>query len=188
MPELRIRPMQRSDVALLVRYWTEASPADLDRMGVDASKLPPAEVLAGQLAALLDAPERTTKAAYVIWLLDGRPVGHGSLKSIAYGSRGEMHLHMWDPSVRGKGHGATWFCLSALHFYERFGLREIVCEPSATNAMPNRMLRRAGFRRLGTRVGASSELSKVTELNTYAIDRDVAARYLRQAASTPSEE
>jgi len=178
-PKLAIRPLRRSDVPHLVDYWTKAKRPDLERMAVDPAKVPSAETLRGQLEALVDAPQDSTKSFYLVWLVEGRPVGYSSLKNIAHGDRAEMHLHMWDPDVRGQGYGATLFCQSALEFYERFGLAQIICEPSRGNPMPNAMLRRIGFALVGMRVGASSDLSAVTDLNTYRIDLETAQRYLR---------
>jgi hypothetical protein len=81
---------------------------------------------------------------------------------------------MWSAGFRGQGLGDPLFALSALDFYERFALRELVCEPSAGNAMPNRMLSKAGYPLLGTRMGASSELSRVCLLNIYDVQREIA--------------
>jgi len=160
---------------------------DLVRMGVDPGKVPPPATLQRQLEALIDVAARDADTAYVVWLVDGRAVGFNSLKNIVFGERGDMHLHMWDAAERGKGYGKTLFCLAALDFFERFRLQRIVCEPSRANAMPNAMLQGVGFRVLGTRTGKASELSVVTELNTYAIERRVAENYVaqRKESDTP---
>ena len=117
--------------------------------------------------------------AYSIWLADGEPIGYSSLKNIRRGQRAEIHLHVWSTAFRGRGLGDRLFALSALGFYERFALRQIVCEPSAGNRMPNRMLQKAGYPLLGTRVGASSELSRICLLNTYDVRREIAQRRAR---------
>src|SRR5262245_14828918 len=142
---LGVRPMRTEDVPAFVRYWTEASRSDLERMGVDVARLPAADELARSLSALCQVPEREARAFYLVWEVDGVPIGHASLKNIRYGDSGEIHLHIWDAAARGRGHGARLFALSALDFYERFSLTRIVCEPKADNPMPNRMLRKAGF-------------------------------------------
>ena len=175
--------MAAKDVPEVVAYWCGASPAELARMAVDPRKLPAEETLRAQLDSLLATPEAKARSFYSVWLVDGRPVGYSSLKNIVRDDHADMHLHIWDPTVRGKGFGATLFCLSALDFFERFQLRRIVCEPSVGNPMANAMLRRVGFRLLGSRVGASSELSAVTDLNAYAIERDVAQAYLQRAVA-----
>ena len=173
---LGVRPMRTEDVPALVRYWTEASRADLDRMGVDVAKVPHGAELTSSLAALCLEPPRAARAFYLVWEVDGVPVGHAGLKNIRYGDSADMHLHIWDAAARGRGFGARLFALSALDFYERFALNRIVCEPSAENPMPNRMLQKSGYALVGSRVGASSELSAIGRLNVYAIDRETAAR------------
>lgn len=173
---LGVRPMRTEDVPAVVRYWTEASRSDLERMGVDAAKLPTADELARSLSTLCLTSAREARTFYLVWEVDGAAIGYASLKNIRYGDSGEIHLHIWDASARGQGHGARLFALSALDFYERFALKRIVCEPKADNPMPNRMLHKSGFALLGMRVGASSELSKICQLNVYSIDRETAAR------------
>jgi RimJ/RimL family protein N-acetyltransferase len=178
MVALTVRPMQFSDVPRIVDYWCNATPEDLERMGADPAKVPPRETLRRQLEELAKTPESATKAFYSIWLMDGRPIGYSPLKNIVHGHGGEMHLHVWEGALRGKGYGATLFCKSAVDFFDRFALKAIVCEPSSKNPMPNGMLTRVGFAFRGTRLGASSELSLVGELNTYEIAREVAEAYL----------
>jgi len=183
LASLTIRPLKAADVDLVLSYWAAATPADLERMGVDPTKLPGPDQMRAGLLKLLETPETQTPAFYMLWLVDGKPIGYTSLKGIIFGERGDMHLHIWDSACRGKGYGAVLFCKAALDFFERFKLRSIICEPGAMNPMPNGMLKHVGFRLLGSRIGASSELSKVCELNTYDIARDVAERYLKEIAN-----
>jgi RimJ/RimL family protein N-acetyltransferase len=178
MPELAVRPLRPEDIPRIVDYWTKATAEDLRRMGADPAKIPAKEQLTASLLRLCATPESELPNFYSVWLVDGRAVGYSSLKNIVHGDRGEMHLHMWDDSLRGKGYGAVLFCLSAVDFYTRFRLKDVICEPSSSNPMPNRMLQRIGFPLVKTYVGASSELSMVCELNRYQIDRAIAERYL----------
>jgi hypothetical protein len=115
-----------------------------------------------------------------MWVVNGQTIGFASLKNIQFGSRGEMHLHIWDAKERGKGIGGRLFCLSAIDFFERFSVTEIVCEPGASNPFPNRMLQKVCFPVTGSRVGRSSELSKELLLNTYAITKEVAVNHLNK--------
>ncbi len=41
MTSFSVRPMREADVEAVVRYWTTASPSDLERMGVNAAALDP---------------------------------------------------------------------------------------------------------------------------------------------------
>lgn len=176
---LSIRPMQIADTHHIARYFCENSPDFYSRLGINPAKVPGYAPYQAALSALVGVPAEKAKAFYAIWLIDGEPVGHSSLKDIVYGKFGSQHLHMWKEVVRGKGSGGKLFCLSTLDFYERFRCQKIICEPSAKNPLPNRMLQKVGFPLLGSRVAASSDISDVVELNTYDIRKDVAETYLK---------
>lgn len=178
MTKYGVRPMREADIEAVVQYWTTASPSDLARMGVNAAALDPPEKMREGYRRALARPEGERRAFSLIWEIDGEAVGMTVLKNIERGVSGEMHLHMWKAAARGQGHGAKLFCLAALDFYERFQLQEIVCEPKADNPMPNGMLRKVGFPLVRTYTGSSSELSLVTELNSYLITKEIARRYV----------
>lgn len=183
---LEVRPLRPEEAALVARYFHGASDADLDRMGVvERSRLPAEDAWTRRLQATLREPGTAT-SAYLAWLVDGTPVGFASLKNLKPGDSADLHLHMWSAPHRGQGHGALLFCLSVLEGFDRFRLKSAVCEPKASNPMPNRMLAKVGFPLVKTYVGASSELSRTTELNRYVIRRDVAEAYLRKAAARPA--
>ncbi len=176
---LTVRPLQLSDIPKIVKYWTSASLEDLERMGADPAKIPSPSYFEQNLRQIYETQDGEAKTYYLIWLVDGVAVGFSSLKNIVIGKTGEMHLHMWEASMRGKGHGAKLFCLSAVEFFQRFQLEKIKCEPRASNPFPNGMLRKTGFCLVGSRVAASSELSLVCELNHYDILRSTAESYLK---------
>ena len=176
--DLHIRSWNREDIPDIVRYWTSLSDADAERMGAELSRFPTTEEYIRILEGQLHQPPEQTNACYSMWVMDGRTIGFASLKNIRFGIHGEMHLHIWEAMQRGKGIGAKLFCLSAVDFHERFKLGTVICEPSAGNPLPNRMLQKIGFARIGSRFGRSSDLSAEQELNTYAISREVALKYL----------
>jgi RimJ/RimL family protein N-acetyltransferase len=171
--------MAPDEAPLVVRYFTQASPADIDRMGVDPAKLPDPAAWERSLRATLSNPPPASPSAYFTWLVAGEAVGFSSLKDVRVGGSASQHLHMWSAGHRGQGFGPVLFCLTALEGYARFGLRSIACEPKASNPMPNRLLQKAGFPLVRTYEGASSDLSSVTLLNRYDVRRDVAEAYLR---------
>lgn len=151
---------------------------DYDRMGADRKKVLPPEQFHQALTQIVETPDAQKKTAYMVWLVDGRAIGFSSLKRLVYGESGEMHLHMWDPTARGKGYGPVLFCLSAVEFYKRFALKHIKCEPRVSNPFPNRMFQKIGFPLVRTHTAASSELSIVCELNEYAVHLETAKDYL----------
>ena len=178
MPRLTVRPLASEDFDGYIAYFTQASKADAERMGLAIDRVPSASRMRSDLEAMIATPLDRFHSFVLAWCLDGTTIGHSSLKDIVLGEFGSIHLHMWRADLRGKGYGPRLFCLSALDFYERFNLKQIICEPKADNPMANRLLQRIGFPLVLTHVAAGSELSVVCELNRYDVLRDVAERYL----------
>jgi RimJ/RimL family protein N-acetyltransferase len=174
---LTIRPLATEDLDDYVAYFTRISKVDAERMGLAIDRVPSATRLRSDLEAMIAAPPDRIRSFVLAWCVDGKAIGHSSLKNIVPGDFGSIHLHMWRADLRGKGYGPRLFCLSALDFYERFNLKRIICEPKADNRMANRMLKKIGFPLVLTHVAAGSELGFVCELNRYEILRDVAERY-----------
>jgi RimJ/RimL family protein N-acetyltransferase len=178
MPLLTVRPLANKDFGGYITYFTQASKDDAERMGLAIDRVPSAARLRSDLENMIATPVARLRSFVLAWCVDGETIGHSSLKDIVPGEVGSIHLHMWRADLRGRGYGPRLFCLSALHFYQRFDLKRIICEPKADNPMANRMLQRIGLPLVLTHVAASSELSVVCELNRYEILRDVAERYL----------
>jgi RimJ/RimL family protein N-acetyltransferase len=182
-PRLTVRPLASEDFDGFIAYFTRSSKADAERMGLAIDRVPPAARMRSDLELMIATPVDRLRSFVLAWCVDGKTIGHSSLKDIVPGDIGSIHLHMWRADLRGKGYGPRLFCLSALDFYERFNLNRIICEPKADNPMANRMLKKVGFPLVLTHVAAGSELSVVCELNRYEILRDVAERYLVEQTS-----
>ena len=178
---LTIRALEGSDIPHIVKYFYEASSVDLDRMGIDQTRLTnAAEMTSSLMTTVAEAKSAAASAYYLVWQVDGQPIGFSSLKDITPSRQAAgMHLHMWNALSRGQGFGATFFCLSVLEFYRLSGVAEIVCEPSAANPLPNRMLQRVGFPLLKSYRGRSSYLCAEIQLNRYDIRKDIAESYLK---------
>jgi RimJ/RimL family protein N-acetyltransferase len=176
--QLSVRPLAAGDLDAFVDYWTKLPQEEIERMGVAIERVPSPSRMRSELEIAIAAPINEVSSFVLVWCLDGKAIGHSSLKDIRRRDIGSIHLHMWRAYLRGRGYGSRLFCLAVLDFYERFGLKRMICEPKADNPMPNRMLQKIGFPLLLTRAGVSSELSTVCELNCYNIKRDIAERYL----------
>lgn len=174
--KLSVRPLGREDMDGFVAYFAGLNEEDCARMGIESARIPSPEKLRVDVEAITAS---TAPTSFILaWCVDGKTIGHSSLKDIAPGEFGTMHLHMWRTDLRGHGYGSRLFCLSAVDFYDRFHLKRIICEPKADNATPNRMLKKIGFPLVLTHVAASSELTPPAEVNRYEILREVAERYL----------
>ena len=175
---LTVRPLASEDFDDYISYFTQATKADAERMGLAIERVPSVSQMRSDLQSMVATPVDQLHTFVLAWCFDGKAIGHSSLKDIVPGEFGSMHLHMWRADLRGKGYGPRLFCLSVIDFYQRLNLKRIICEPKADNPMANRMLKKIGFPVVLTHVAASSDLAFVCELNRYEILRDIAERYV----------
>lgn len=167
--DLKIRDMVASDVPLVQSYWMELTQSDIARMSVNPQKI---SIKARQVENYLELAgteyrDRTIDA--LMWELNGKPIGVSTLRHILFGDSAEIHLHIIDPLLRRSGYGHRFFALSLEEYFRRFELRLIVCEPSAQNPAPNRLLQKLGFTVARTYVTHPSEVSVEHEVNRYEI-------------------
>ena len=160
-PALTVRPLANEDFDGYIAYFTQISKVDAERMGLAIDRVPSAAQLRSDLKTMIATPLDRLRSFVLAWCIDGKTIGHSSLKDIVPGEVGSIHLHMWHAALRGQGYGPRLFCLSALDFYQRFNLKHMICEPKADNPMANRVLEKIGFPLVLTHVAAGSDLSVV---------------------------
>lgn len=145
---LSVRELLREDVPLLLDYWFTASDAFLQGMGVDVAKMPSRDAFEQMLLAQLNTPITERKSYCLVWLADGKPVGHSNTNPTTYGVEGKMHLHLWTPAQRQKGMGTAFIRLCLPQYFQRLQLQTLWCEPYALNPAPHHTLARTGFERV----------------------------------------
>ncbi|WP_452602235.1 GNAT family N-acetyltransferase [Pontimicrobium sp. MEBiC06410] len=145
MMNLSVRPIQHKDIAALANYWLKSSDEHLIKMGVDLSKLPSREDLVSMLNSQLDTPIENKKSFALIWLLNGKAIGHCNVNQIEFNKQAFMHLHLWEQQTRHKGLGTQLVKLSIPIFFKALHLQQLFCEPYALNPAPNKTLERIGF-------------------------------------------
>lgn len=144
-PVLSVRDIQQSDIDIIRQYWFGADAAYLQSMGVDPAKLPAPDQFVQIMTEQMNTPVEKRMLYYVIWLLDGEPVGHCNTNPTTFGEEAYMHLHMWKLQGRKKGMGTEFVKLALSRFFENLQLKKLYCQPYALNAAPNRTLEKAGF-------------------------------------------
>lgn len=142
---LAVRELQHTDIPLLLDYWFTASPGFMQGMGVDLAKMPSRQQFNNMLLAQLDLPIDKRESYCLVWLMDGKAVGHCNTNPTVFGLEGKMHLHLWQADERKRGLGSSFVKLCLPIFFERLQLKTIWCEPYALNPAPNRTLEKAGF-------------------------------------------
>jgi RimJ/RimL family protein N-acetyltransferase len=142
---LSVREIRHSDIELLTQYWLSADPAFLTGIGVDLSKMPAKKEWVTILSAQLAQPYSEKKSYALIWLVDGKAIGHSNVNKIIFGKEAYMHLHLWNTGLRKKGFGTKLVKLGLPYFFENLELKKIYCEPYALNPAPNNVLEKVGF-------------------------------------------
>jgi RimJ/RimL family protein N-acetyltransferase len=179
-----VRPFVEEDIDSIIQYWSDQEPEDFERMGVDSSLIGPLEEYRKLLMNRVGGDPTTAKGYYLVWEYQGKAIGFSFLGDIILGKSGNIHLHLWQKGLRGRGLGGILFCLSVVEFYRIFSLTSMFCEPRSENPMPNRMLQKIGFRMIKTYRGKSSPLTLESNLNRFEIGLKVARAYLLQSFRT----
>jgi RimJ/RimL family protein N-acetyltransferase len=168
---LTVREMMGSEVDLIIDYFLKSTPEHLEILGVDPSRLPPADGWRDRFQQAAARPIEQRAWLVVIWLLDDRPVGFSSSDKIAYGEQANMHLHVIDPERRKRGIGTECVRRSVDLYFERLKLKRLFCEPNAFNVAPNRTLQKAGFRYLKTHMTVPGPLNYHQAVTRWVIER-----------------
>ncbi len=94
-------------------------------------------------------------------LVDGEPVGQVTYNDILeWDGRKRVELDFWmrSESCCGKGNGPDALDALCRHLHERFGVEEVMVQPSARNPRAIRAYEVVGFRRLDLPLEAAREL------------------------------
>jgi RimJ/RimL family protein N-acetyltransferase len=168
---LAVREMTATEFEIVIDYFLTATPEFLEVLGVDPSRVPPAEGWRERFRREDGRPIERRSWMILTWLFDDRPVGFSSSDKIAYGEQANMHLHIIDPQRRHRGIGAEYVRRSAAIYFERLKLKRLFCEPNAFNVAPNRTLQKAGFKYLKTHMTVPGALNYHQAVTRWVMER-----------------
>lgn len=166
---LSVREIQQEDIDLIIAYWLESDRAFMEGMGVDMDKMPSRKEWNDMLQAQLRTPFDKKKSYAMIWLYDNKPIGHCNINKIVWQQEAHMHLHLWNKDVRQQGMGTELVNMTVPHFFEKFGLKTLYCEPYALNPAPNKTLAKAGFELVRTYTTIPGMLHFEQQVNLWQI-------------------
>ncbi|NET39076.1 MAG: GNAT family N-acetyltransferase [Cyanothece sp. SIO1E1] len=141
----QIRELNPKDINPVICYFLQADHDFLRDIGVEPKKLPNFDQWRGLLLEDLSRSMPDKNFYYLIWELDGCPVGHSNINQIVSGREAYMHLHLWESGQRRHGHGTYFIRESMRRYFENFDLQTLFCEPYALNPAPNKTLAKIGF-------------------------------------------
>ena len=170
--KIAIRDFQPGDARHIVGYFVDAEVDYLLDMGADPNKLPSREDWTTKLLEEFDKPIQEKEYFYVIWLIDGKAVGHSNINNIRFGLSATMHLHIWQAENRKRGSGLQFLRLTIPQYFHRFLLQTLICEPFAGNPAPNRILPQVGFDLAKTYETTPGVINLLQTVNRYEMTRE----------------
>ena len=142
---LSVRRSEIKDFKKVIDYFLKSDKEFLTNMGVDISKLPSRTEWLHTLTADYSLVPESRQFFYVIWLLNNRAIGHSNINKIIFGEEAYMHLHLWEAHKRRKGIGFRLLKDTLPLYFNTYRLKNLYCEPSASNPAPNYTLKKLGF-------------------------------------------
>ncbi|MCF8298547.1 MAG: GNAT family N-acetyltransferase [Saprospiraceae bacterium] len=142
---MEVRELKISEIELVVDYFLNSTPEYMAGMGVDYNKLPKREEWIQLIEADFNREIKERELYYLLWLIDGKAVGHSNINKIQYGESAFMHLHLWKPEIRRKGIGSELIKASIPYYFNTFELKELHCYAYHLNPAPHKTLEKVGF-------------------------------------------
>lgn len=167
-----VREMKASDIEDVVDYFLNATPDYLTGMGADPNKLPNRNEWVNAIKSQLNIPYKERSLFYVIWELDGKAVGHSNINKIVPNQEAYMHLHMWDIENRQNGLGPKFIGASIPNYFEKFNLKQLICEPFAKNKAPVNTIQQFGFEFIKTYETIPGVICFSQQVNRYLLTRE----------------
>ena len=140
-----VREMTKDDVDSIIDYFLNADMEYLNGRGVDINKLPSKLDWTKIILTEFEKKFEYKKLYYLIWEIEGMPVGHSHINDIIFGQEAFMHLHLWNSDNRQKGNGSYFVNKSLPYYFQNFKLQTLFCQPYSLNPAPNKTLEKVGF-------------------------------------------
>jgi RimJ/RimL family protein N-acetyltransferase len=168
---LSVRTMNVSEVSLIIDYFYNSTPAHLEMLGVDPTRIPSRSAWHERFQRELELPVTERSILPVIWLLDDQPIGFSTSDKIVFGERANMHLHIVKPENRSRGTGTECVRRTIDLYFEMLQIKRLFCEPNAFNTAPNRTLQKAGFSYVKTHMTVPGPLNFHQAVTRWVIER-----------------
>lgn len=169
--QLQVREMTLAETAIVIDYFHNATPEQLETLGVDPTRLPRPGMWRELFEAEYALPPDQRRNLFLLWLAADRPAGFSSCDKVVHGERANMHLHVLDAGDRNKGNGTTFVRQSVDFYFDRLRIKSLFCEPHAFNVAPNRTLQKAGFKYLKTHMTVPGPLNFHQAVTRWVVER-----------------
>lgn len=168
---LKITPLKREHIPLIINYWHNSTPDHLIGMGVDLNKIPKVENFEKFLNQQIDLPNSEKQSLALIWYYNDQPIGHCNVNDIKINDSAFMHLHIWTKTDRQKGIGFQLLQLSIDYFFETLNLKVLYSQPYSRNKAPNKVLDKLGFSFIKTYKTVPGSINFEQDVNLWELKR-----------------
>lgn len=170
--KISVREIRNNELHFIIDYFSNADTNYLLAMGADKRKMLGRKEWMLKLATDYDKPVNEKEFYYLLWLVDGEPVGHSNINKITFGNSAYMHLHMWEGTKRQKGLGSQFVERCILVYFKTFQLKKLICEPYANNPAPNKVVKKLGFKFIKTYETIPGGICFMQFVNKYELSRE----------------
>jgi len=167
-----IHELNKEGIHQVVDYFLDGSYDFLWNMGVDPKRMPPRAEWIKKISEDMDKPKDQREFYYVIWEVEGMPIGHSNINHIKFKHEASMHLHIWYKDSRNSGNGTYFVKKSIKKYFREFQLQRLYCSPNAHNPAPNKTLAKIGFIFLEKYEEIPGFINYKQPLNKWVIGRD----------------
>ena len=170
--KLSVREMKVSDIESIINYFHNATPEFLLGMGVKKENLPDKVEWTSLLLKGLEKKKVDREFYFIIWQIDGSPIGHSTINKIIFGKEACMHLHIWKSEKRQQGLGFNLLKQTIPYYFENFKLQKLICEPYKLNPAPNKILKKVGFEFIKQYTTTPGWLNFHQNVNQYVLTKE----------------
>jgi ribosomal protein S18 acetylase RimI-like enzyme len=170
---VRIRDIEEKDVDVIVDYLHSASPEYLDAINVDSIKLISREATASRVRLALPPPQgNAVSRAAVVAVVGEELVAYSNIHIVSLDET-YAHVHIVQPSWRGRGLASVLFVRVMRLFVNRYGIRNLCLETSPKNTKVNGLLKKFGLKPRIVRLEDPNGFAKAGEFCVYDVPREV---------------
>lgn len=170
--KLSIKEIEENEIVYISNYWLKSNKVFLESMGVNVKKLPSEIDFTTMLSEQIKKPTEEKNSYCLLWLLDGKPVGHSNTNPTQYGDHAYMHLHIWDKEHRRKGYGIQFLRLTIARFFEVLKINTLYSQPYSKNPAPNKTLEKLGFQLVEETITVPGSINYLQQVKKWALKKE----------------
>ena len=154
-----LRPQKLEDVPFIEAYLFDSDPEFLESIGFKLSALGNRNDFRSKIENRIKNTAAGEIPVQIIAEFEGRAISHTWLE-IGEGVQ-NAHFHIYEENLRGKGLGVLILKNAVEMLMDAHNVDEVYIEPKATNERMIRLLKKCGFKNLGSSVYKNPQVGEL---------------------------